>query len=199
MSSHEECISKPGAAACVSRGFKRGTPDWDKLYVGYQPSVDFPPSLFYKELMAKYPDAKVLRNVRDPEKLYESMKETLFKMGNDTENWKKLEDVVPKVAEIGVMVRKLIWEDLFKGRFDEKEFAIKVFNNHIEEVKKSVSKDKLLVSSVKDGWKPLCKFLDVQVPDRLFPHVNQRANSTAELFRKMAATINSTAALETTK
>ncbi len=176
-----------------------GTPDWDELYDGYQAAVDFPSSLFYKELMAKYPDAKVLLNVRDPEKWYESMKETVFKMSNDTDNWKKMEHAVPKIAEAGAMVRKLIWEDLFKGRFAEKEFAIKVFNDHIEDVKKTVPKDKLLVFSVKEGWEPLCEFLNVEAPDVPFPHLNKRAESTAERFQKIAAAANSTPPIETTK
>ena len=176
-----------------------GTPDWDKLYERYQAAVDFPSSLFYKELMAKYPDAKVLLNVRDPEKWYESVKETIFKLSTDTENWKNMQHLVPQIAELNKMVRKLIWEDLFKGRFEEKEFAIKVFNDHIEEVKKFVPKDKLLVFSVKDGWKPLCEFLGVEVPDTPFLHVNQRAASTAEQFQKMAAALNSTPSEVTAK
>ena len=34
-------------------------------------------------------------------------------------------------------------------------------------------KDKLLEYSLEDGWGPLCKFLDVPVPDIEFPHKNK--------------------------
>ena len=33
-------------------------------------------------------------------------------------------------------------------------------------------KDKLLVFNVKDGWEPLCQFLEVDVPNKPFPHRN---------------------------
>lgn len=33
-------------------------------------------------------------------------------------------------------------------------------------------KDKLLVYNVKEGWEPLCKFLDIEVPSTPFPHEN---------------------------
>ena len=42
----------------------------------------------------------------------------------------------------------------------------------MDEVKQTVPKDRLLVFDVKEGWNPLCKFLDVPVPDTPFPHVN---------------------------
>ena len=39
-------------------------------------------------------------------------------------------------------------------------------------MKKSVPREKLLIFSVKDGWEPLCKFLDVPIPDGPFPNTN---------------------------
>ena len=46
------------------------------------------------------------------------------------------------------------------------------YNNWVEEVKKSVPSDKLLIFSVKEGWEPLCKFLDLPVPEGPFPNTN---------------------------
>ena len=46
------------------------------------------------------------------------------------------------------------------------------YNEHVEEVKRHVPSEKLLVFSCKDGWEPLCRFLDVVVPEEPFPHVN---------------------------
>lgn len=54
------------------------------------------------------------------------------------------------------------------------------FCEHNEDVKRTVPPEKLLVFSVKEGWAPLCEFLDVPVPDEPFPHVNDRQS-----FKKM--------------
>lgn len=51
--------------------------DWDKIYAGYQATVDWPGCKYYKELAAHFPDAKVILNHRDPDKWYESMCETV--------------------------------------------------------------------------------------------------------------------------
>ena len=41
-------------------------------------------------------------------------------------------------------------------------------------------KDKLLIYNVKEGWEPLCKFLEMNVPDKPFPHKNKNANLAEE-------------------
>lgn len=38
----------------------------------------------------------------------------------------------------------------------------------------NVPADKLLVYEVSEGWDPLCKFLEVAVPNKPFPHKNKR-------------------------
>jgi len=47
--------------------------DWDALFDGYQAAVDLPTYAFYAELMAHYPEAKVLLTVRDQEAWYKSL------------------------------------------------------------------------------------------------------------------------------
>ena len=38
-----------------------------------------------------------------------------------------------------------------------------------------VPKERLLEYRVQDGWEPLCRFLDVDVPDAEFPRINDAA------------------------
>ncbi len=73
------------------------------------------------------------------------------------------------------MVNALLWDGVFQGRFEDRAFAIDLFNKHIESVKSIVPPDKLLVYRVTDGWEPLCDFLSVPLPDKPFPHLNDRA------------------------
>jgi hypothetical protein len=59
--------------------------------------------------------------------------------------------------------------------FAEREHVLRVFRDHIEEVKRVVPSDRLLVFQVSEGWVPLCAFLGVPVPDEPFPRVNDTA------------------------
>jgi hypothetical protein len=44
----------------------------------------------------------------------------------------------------------------------------------IESVKADVPPENLLVFNVKEGWDPLCNFLNAPVPNKPFPHLNDR-------------------------
>ena len=50
---------------------------------------------------------------------------------------------------------------------------------HLVKVRKMVPKERLLEFNVKQGWEPLCKFLDKPVPDTDFPHINDRMVAAA--------------------
>ena len=39
-------------------------------------------------------------------------------------------------------------------------------------MKKVVPSNRLLVFEAKQGWEPLCKFLELPIPEGQFPHVN---------------------------
>ena len=39
-------------------------------------------------------------------------------------------------------------------------------------MEREIPPDRLLVFQVKDGWGPLCQFLDLPVPEEDFPNVN---------------------------
>ena len=47
------------------------------------------------------------------------------------------------------------------------------FRSHNANVIKKVQKDRLLIWNLKDGWDPICKFLNVPVPDEPIPVVNK--------------------------
>ena len=65
-----------------------------------------------------------------------------------------------------------------------KEESVRFYNNWVNYVKKVVPPNRLLVFEVKQGWKPLCNFLELPVPDESFP----RVNDTSEImwnFKKL--------------
>ena len=63
----------------------------------------------------------------------------------------------------------------FKNASTDKE-KMKKFNEWNESVIKYIPKDKLLVYEVKDGWEPLCNFLNLPVPEIPFFHKNKTKN-----------------------
>ena len=71
---------------------------------------------------------------------------------------------------------------LFLGLFGAVESGLeeskRFYNQWNEEVKATVPKERLLIFNVKEGWKPLCDFLDLPVPadGHSFPHVNDTKN-----------------------
>ena len=91
--------------------------------------------------------------------------------------------IVPPVQKLILMQNKLIWSGLFNNQFSDKEYVRSVYNNHIDNVKKTIPDNRLLLYSVSEGWAPLCEFLDVDVPEDIpFPKVND----TAEILRNFA-------------
>ena len=61
---------------------------------------------------------------------------------------------------------------LFEAIESGKKESLQFYNDWIAHVKKTVPKDRLLVYEAKQGWGPLCTYLDLPVPNEPFPHVN---------------------------
>ena len=141
--------------------------------------------------MKKYPDAKVILTKRNVDQWYESTLKTVWKAGPQT--------VMAKFILLGKMLfseslrdtfkcikfmRKTYLNKEFSGDFSTKTNAVKVFQDHIENVKKNVPNDQLLIYEVADGWQPLCKFLGKEIPEEPFPHLNKKEN-----FHEMVKTM----------
>jgi hypothetical protein len=169
----------------------RGEPvDWEGVLGSYEAAVDWPACTFYAELMERNPDAKVLLSVRDPERWYESTRNTIYELGRIITG--------PPLSRLGFallsllvfgnfktgqgpMTEEIVWQGTFDGRFEDKHHAIEVFDRHNEEVRRRVPQEQLLVYEVKEGWGPLCEFLGVEEPNKPFP----RLNDAAEVQRLM--------------
>ena len=150
--------------------------DWEQVFARYTAAVDNPAAPLWRELMAAYPDAKVILTLhpRGPEVWYESVINTIY-FTETLWAFKVLKLFTPFGRKMGEMCHKLIWQRFHKGTMANRGEAIAYYQKHIDVVKDSVPADKLLVFSVDQGWKPLCDFLGVPVPDSEFPNINDRA------------------------
>jgi hypothetical protein len=70
------------------------------------------------------------------------------------------------------MVIAQVWDGVFGGRFLDREHAIRIYREHIANVKKRCDAGRLLVFEASEGWQPLCEFLGVPVPEGPYPHLN---------------------------
>jgi hypothetical protein len=150
--------------------------DPDLAFAGFVSQVDWPASVFWRDLITHWPDAKVILTDRDPESWYDSMSRTIIP-GTLLGRWK---DADPVNRDASEMIYKLVLQGLLEGRYDDRAFCIERFLSNREEVIATVPTDRLFVFRTADGWGPLCKFLDVPVPDEPFP----RTNSAAEFIAR---------------
>jgi len=175
-----ELFQHPDGLVFFEKAEKGEVVDWDALFEGYDCAVDYPVARYYKQLMAKYPGAKVIHTVRDPESWYQSASQTIIWASKPSfGRILKMMTKLPFAPELRRQMPVLKFDgkliDLEFGKeYKNKEKVIEHFNQHNKEVTDSVPKERLLVFNLKDGWKPLCEFLGVPVPDNPFPHSNSK-------------------------
>lgn len=147
----------------------QGKPDWDTLFADYGASSDYPACLFWRQLAQHFPSAKVILSVRDANDWFESTQETIFSPQNERA-WAD--------SPIGAVMRLLHGE----GQDPHDRAAmIASFERHNQEVISALPRERLLIYRAEQGWEPLCRFLDLAIPQEPFPHANTRADFKAML------------------
>lgn len=133
-----------------------GPADWDGVFAGYHATVDWPACNYYRELMALYPDAKVILSRRtDAETWFRSTQETIFREHMASPQF----------------TRRIIGDIVGPDRHDPGA-VIAAYERHNAEVISTVPAERLLVYTAGDGWGPLCTFLGVPEPATPYPHSN---------------------------
>ena len=170
-----EVFPRPDHIAMWHRLAFTNSMDWDLIFRGFRATVDWPAARWWREIAAHFPDAKVLLSVRDPEAWYKSMSDTIYQ----PMKWPLRTDVPEAVRLQNEMVRKAILTETFDNRFEDKTHAIEIFKRHNQEVRDTIDPARLLVFNVREGWAPLCGFLEVAVPREPFPRLNDTASTQA--------------------
>jgi hypothetical protein len=151
-----------------------GAMDWEALFDRYRSCVDFPTTCAWRDLTDHYPNAKVVLTTRDPTQWWNSTATTIYPLSRTAfPRW--LRRLAPPVDHFVDMVERLVWDGIFAGRFEDRDYAIGVFERHVATVQAEVPASKLLVFDVREGWAPLCDFLGVPQPASPFPHLNDAA------------------------
>ena len=169
----EEVIKHPSHLKRWAEIMKGGKTDWQTLFQGYQSATDWPTAAYYQDLMTIYPDAKVILTIRDPEGWHVSIMNTLYQASR---KFIRVAKINPPLHQFLNGMEKVVWLGTFQNKVEDKCHAVKVFEDHIEEVKRVVPKERLLIFEARHGWEPLCAFLNVPVPaNKPYPHKNKGA------------------------
>jgi hypothetical protein len=175
----QEVFAAPESTAHWERAARGENIDWEAIYGDFRSTMDWPGARFWRELLANYPSARVILSTRDPERWYASAHQSIYQA-----------NLVSRASELGYdplarrrceLVNSIVWDGTFHGRFDDKEYALQVFDEHYAAVRRDVPADRLLEYEVGQGWQPLCDFLGVPVPDEPFPQLNDRTSFSALL------------------
>ena len=155
----------------------KGNPDWDTIFEGYNSATDYPSCSFWREQAAFYPDAKVLLSTRSAESWFDSVNTTI--MSADANAWLRSNPTMKEFFE------RCVWTD-FEPHILDRDYMVNYFREREEAIQAELPPERLLVFDVREGWEPLCKFLEVDVPDTDFPRVNSR-DETRKLLDAMMA------------
>lgn len=173
--------------------FEHGKPfgraEFDNLLGYWGATTDQPVSFMADDILAAYPDAKVILIERDVERWYKSFSDAVI---DGTANPLNPLASIIDPGYLGQMAAQsdLIAKHYFHVQHKRTKYAL--LNNpeffdqwrtnarstylaHNERIKKMVPNDRLLLFQLDQGWEPLCGFLGKPVPDVPFPRVNESA------------------------
>ena len=156
------------------------------LFGGYKSVVDHPGCVFYEKFMQLNVNAKVILTIRDsPEAWEKSAQDTIFEL-NKPMNWFKRQFIRYNMPSHIKDTEKICIEVHGSNPYDIKADLCQLYRDWYSKVVETVPAEKLLIFNVKQGWKPLCDFLGVPIPDKDFP----KSNSTGEFQQWRRSMVN---------
>lgn len=112
-----EVIRHPETAKDWERAAEGQPVDWEAILAGYRATTDWPACHFYALFAARYPRAKVILTVRDPESWFRSTQATIF----SEEHLKEVE----RRPMAGILTK--IIAPVFDGRWHDRDHMIAVY------------------------------------------------------------------------
>lgn len=166
-----EVLKQPATAAGWIAALRGDDAVLADLLAGYRATLDFPSCLLWREIVERYPHAKVVLTVRDPTRWYHSARATILSQDRESRASRLAAAGGAGLVEALAPLSAAMAARGFRRDLDEAE-TIAVFQRHNESVRAGVASARLLVYEVEQGWAPLCEFLGVAAPDVPFPRDN---------------------------
>jgi len=164
-----------------------GRAEWHKVFDGFAATVDYPGAFFHEEVLAAFPDAKVVLSVRDGRAWARSMRSTIWGVLHDDGSLVHHLAVAQGFIDPAMRAYTELMADMIgraglfgptPQRYDE-DALVAGMERHNAAVRAHVPTGQLLEWSPADGWEPLCEFLEAPVPDTPLPRVNDSASFNA--------------------
>jgi hypothetical protein len=158
-----------------------GRPNLDVIASSYKATADLPMALYFEQVSLEYPDCKFVLTTRENSEVWFKSWETLTK----------------SITQPGVQLGGLLFSQTIQYNYylrwlfaivnqddkfltssfpfpdQNKEAAINSYEEHNRRVRETIPSDRLLEYNVKQGWAPLCSFLEIDnCPDTPFPKTN---------------------------
>ncbi|KAF2470756.1 uncharacterized protein BDR25DRAFT_369212 [Lindgomyces ingoldianus] len=159
--------------ALLAKYENRGKPysreEFDHLLGHCQAVCGLPAVCFAEELIAAYPEAKVILSLRDVDSWH--MYVLIYYLINPC---LPMIEMILQIRHRHVrLAYAKIGQHFFRGSL--RRFGKDVFIEHYARISELVPADNLLQYHISEGWAPLCQFLGEPVPTRTFPSGNEVA------------------------
>ncbi|KAH8772376.1 NAD dependent epimerase, partial [Hyaloscypha finlandica] len=148
--------------------------DFDRIFCGFQVVSDMPAVAFPDELIQAYPNAKVILTLRDIDKWHKSFIATVYASTTYIMSIAAayVANILLSPTRWSLPVAIMFFNGYFRGDFPNNGKT--VFIEHYQHIRDQVSQDRLLEFDIRDGWKPLCEFLNMPIPNHAFPNSNEK-------------------------
>jgi hypothetical protein len=143
--------------------------DWGEVFAGYKSQVDWPGAHVWEQTASAFPEAKVVHTERPEDVWWDSFKNTIgkfFAVFRDME-------LPPHIMDQFTTMHDWMMLGTFTD-FSDRDSALAAYRANNRKVRDTIPAERLLVFNVADGWEPLCKFLEVPVPETPFPHTHPK-------------------------
>jgi len=175
-----------------------GTPDLDLITsYGYQATMDLPMALYFEQVQERFPDCKFILTTRENSEIWFRSWDVLTKSIAQPAKFGGL--FFTNVNRIVIYLRWLfsvVNEDPqyltapFPLPDQHKEKSIASYEAHNARVRATIPADQLLEYNVKQGWEPLCGFLDIeQCPTIPFPKSNSARSVQAQAVSSICVSL----------
>jgi hypothetical protein len=163
--------------------------DWDHLLGHRRVCLDTPSAAFMPELIAAYPEAKVIVAERDPDKWIASLNTTIRAGFTSISGLSMVTVLLFDRAFFAKWIPMIdsMMTGMFgpKGVMSDDEDMKRAYRAMHEEVRQLVPAERRLEFRLEDGWDGLCAFLGKDVPQGVkFPHAND-SKSFVDRFQVM--------------
>ncbi|KAL4911012.1 hypothetical protein BDW74DRAFT_172467 [Aspergillus multicolor] len=146
--------------------------DFGRMLWRYDAVTDIPACLFITELMDAYPDAKIILNTaKDDKSWVESMENSYYKIIKMKRLWALAHVDTIYLRPFRRLLRSTLNLYTQGKRTRNKDHLPAYYKAHNAAVKGAAQLRgrKVLEYNIKQGWKPLCEFLDKEVPKDEYP------------------------------